>query len=341
MSTEEKQLERDGWATQPQLSQFRDKEGHDLQLRGITLTVSEGVTTAALAPALQPLPAGGAAAAPAVTQYGNTALDFVVVRTGDNRLFWNSGAFRTNPSTGAVYPHWDAGWMEIPGSGRGRYAPAVTVLNDRIYVAVVGSDGGSVWTQSYRWTGTDSIGDHRWEAGWNRLPDSGQFSAGPAIASHAGGLMVLIPDASREIRWQFWHAASGWSGSWERTVPGGFRTDVAVGAASASQVVNAAGGLDHLLYVVARGGDGRIYYNSGVLGFWGDTWREIPGGGRTNHAPAVASTAPTATTNGNLVVMVRGTDDGIAYQMTKGESQTWSARWTSCPTGAAPRTPRA
>lgn len=277
--------------------------------------VPADVTSAAAGPVWgQPLP-GGSSATPAVANFGpNTSERLVVVRTPDSRLFWTMGSFTNTWETFSY-----KGWNEIPGNGRSPYAPAASLLGEHVYVAVVGSGGNGVWFQKI------NLNTWAWDPGWSVAPGGGNFIAAPTLATlYEKNLMVYAPTASGELKQATWRPDSGWVSTWWTTP--GIRTHVAAAAAESG----------FALHVFARGDDRRIYTMS-ISAFHGTGWSEVPGGGRTDHAPAVGGT-PNPQNTQRLVLAVRGTGDGIFYQAHK--DGTWNPAWNLLPQpGGTPHAP--
>ena len=90
------------------------------------------------------------------------------------------------------------------------------------------------------------------------------------------------------------HAAA--TSSWVRVSGGGSTPDALAGASSATAI--------HLFH---RGNDNKIYVSTRSHGLW-TGWSEVPGGGLTPSAPAVALEDV-----GLLHVFVRGTDDRVYW----------------------------
>ena len=219
----------------------------------------------------------------------------VVVRTTTGQLFWTAGQ---GHSDGGLPPFWlSQGWRAIPGNKATLYAPAVARFNDRMYVAMVGTDK-KMYLQS-----TDKLWN--WTAGWTEMPGGGLFNGAPAMAEYrtqsSSSLVVVAPGSSNQLHYQFYRP--GVNNSWY-LVPGGLTaTDIAVAV------------WDYTVHVVARGlNDNRIYHNKQLWDWSG--WSEIPGGGLTYHRPSLAlfeqydgSVGP------RLYLLVRGIQDGLGYQL--------------------------
>jgi hypothetical protein len=81
------------------------------------------------------------------------------------------------------------------------------------------------------------------------------------------------------------------------------------------------------------GGDNRIYIQQYNNGNWLPGWTELPGGGRTSEAPALA------VFNNRLVAVIRGEDNRI-YINSADSNLNWNSQWQVIPgdgrTGAAP-----
>lgn len=277
------------------------------KLMAVTVSLAAAVGLAVVTSVVHPASAAPLPvkpdSAPAVIQLGGGSNTFTAIRTADNRLFYTTGNW-----TGA----WGNGgwneWKEIPGGGRSEFAPAVAKLDGKVYVAVVGLGGKSMFTQAYTPNGS-------WEGKWHEIPGGGTFIAGPAVAALEGAqLAFAAPGLSGQVHYQHWHLSLGfYDGSWKKTIPG-LTTNTAVGLSFAYAY----------LHVIARGNNKQIYSTTLDNGTF-KPWIEVPGGGLTNHAPAL-TTVPAANYGKGLVAVVRGVDNGLFYQTTDSKLK-WRPSW--------------
>ena len=268
-----------------------------------------GAPEAAAAPASLPVAADSA---PAVAKIAASE-NLLVVRTKDNRIFfryWKDLGFFAGEDT--------LGWQEVPGGGRTPFAPAaVRSDNDKIYVAVVGLGGGGMWLQTF-----DRI-TRTWSGSWTNY--GGSFSAGPELAPDGGAanLTMLAPGLDGQVYYKLWRpnaTGDGW-----RHLPG-----MVTSREVAARWVNLSdnGWLPYQLVVAARGNDARIYTATGLgtLGgsFTWSGWSQLPGGGLTDHAPAMEE-LDTGQVHDVVTVMIRGLDSAIYYQTML--FNVWNAVW--------------
>lgn len=122
-------------------------------------------------------------------------------------------------------------------------------------------------------------------AAWQRISD-GKTLSGPG--AH-GAVVVSIRGTDNAVYTNRFNSGTSWAG-WT-PVPG-VATDATPGF----------GNFGGAPSIFVRGFVSRIYYSQSQGSAWSN-WMEVPGGGLTPSAPAVADN----------VVMVRGTDDGIHY----------------------------
>jgi len=187
-----------------------------------------------------------------------------LIATGtDNRIYANTSSDAQN---------WN-GWNEVPGGGLTAGPPTVGIgPNGSLVLSVTGLDN-AIWlnstTDGINWTGWFSIG--------------GQTFASPLLAER---LQVYVPATDGEIFVNSTTDLQNFTG-WN-VVPGNGLTDVALCLDSFN--FSGAGGADVLF---AKGLDSRIYYNpvdvtAGVSTSIVGKWTEVPGGGLTDAAPAVA-----------------------------------------------------
>lgn len=278
----------------------------------VVVAASSGAVALPAAAAPPPSLPVQADSAPAVATIGGSE-NLIVVRTKDNRIFyriWKEFGFFPGEDT--------VGWREVPGGGRTPFAPAAArSSNGKVYVAVVGEAGQGMWVQSF-----DRV-TKAWSGSWSLL--GGNFSAGPELAADGGAanLTFLAPGLDGRIYFRLWHANVGYDASW-RVIPTLTTSrEVAARWITVSNPWN-----PYELVVVARGNDARIYTTKGLGtlngSFQWDAWSQIPGGGLTDHGPAMEE-FPTGQGYDGVTVMVRGTANGIFYQtMLQG---VWNAIW--------------
>ncbi|MBV9450275.1 MAG: hypothetical protein JO345_30740 [Streptosporangiaceae bacterium] len=199
--------------------------------------------------------------------FGSSVAGFPVwlFATGqDNKIYANTSGDGQN---------W-AGWHEVPGGGQTMMAPTAGFgPNGALVLSVTGLDN-SIWlnstTDGVNWTGWFSIG--------------GQTFTSPLLAEP--GVHVYVPGTVDEIFVNSTTDLQNFTG-WN-VVPGNGLSDVALCLDGFNFA--AAGGADVLF---AKGLDNRIYYNPvdvtpGVSPSIVGKWTEVPGGGLTDSAPAVA-----------------------------------------------------
>lgn len=197
---------------------------------------------------------------------------------------------------GGTYPAEFESWYRIPGALTS-VAPASAVHNGAAYVFVVKDDGEIIYS---RWN--ESAPDS-----WQKVPGRGFTAVGATsgvlIARTADGLFQSTAFDGSGSALSF----HGW-----RWVDEGFKSH------SAPAITQFGAGY----HLFLRGLDDAIWYRT--LGAdrvsWG-TWREVPGGGRTTAAPAVAQG----------MLAVRGTDDGLHHNSFDGGIH-WTG-WRKVPGG--------
>ncbi|RNH98166.1 hypothetical protein EEZ25_27385 [Micromonospora aurantiaca] len=268
-------------------------------------------------PAALPSKATDVAAAPICK---NCAGDVVVVRTQDNRLFWNEVDVNNGNDVHASR----FGWQEIPGAGRSPYAPAITTRADGgVSVAVTGTDG-RVYTQYMD-------DDYKWQPNWLEVPGGGRLSEAPAIANGVADSVTVV-GVGLDHRLYYHQYRHGWDPRGWRSMPGDFTT-------SKAPAVDVVGSFSPRLVVAARGDDTQIYtaesFEMMASGTWGSTtgasaslntqMKKLPGPLMvTFHAPGL-----------NLgvaggAVYARDLTGDIVFQ-TLLPNGTWNAKWQDVP----------
>jgi hypothetical protein len=207
------------------------------------------------------------------------------------------------------------GWVVVPGRGLTPSGPVVAWDSGwgEVTVFVRDTDNG---IQYNSWC-FPCIGSEALWQGWREIPGGGRTLSTPSVSMHSPGgpgfrtnvVVRGLDDAIYENYTDDNVDSSGdstWSG-W-REIPGGGRT--ASGPATIAVDLSPAPPV-----VIVRGLDGGIYYDlRGPPRRGVPSWREIPGGGRTPSAPAVAD-VPLGLGRGHArrYVFIRGVDNLIYY----------------------------
>jgi hypothetical protein len=238
-----------------------------------------------------------------------------------------------------MYDWWDLGggahgWREVPGNGRTNAAAAAAAVSDGTYVFIVikGLDGNVYLNQ-----GTPGGSFVGWQALGIRT------NVAPSAASSGNTTTVAVTGTDGRIYFDWWEFGGGGHGF--REVPGGVRTDTTTASSLfiGNVIYLLARGLDGVVYQtwgytdgrfqpwqsmgittnvapamssggditgnytvgVVTGTDGRVYYDWWDAITYRHGWREMPGGGYTNAAPAAAWVH-----DANYVfVMIKGLDN--------------------------------
>lgn len=188
-----------------------------------------------------------------------------------------------------------SGWTPIPG-GKTRSGPSA---QGAVTVAVRGTDD-TVYTSRF-------VSGHSWGP-WTAAPGL-STNTGAAVGTLYGREVLVARDGGGRIHHCF-AQGDGW-GPWSE-LPGGGLTP------SAPAVTDNA--------IVVRGTGDDIHFNAVRQdGTW-TGWRVVRGGGRTHDAPAVA------TVGAVRVILVRGTNDRVYYQMIFSDLST-DEGWKEVPGG--------
>jgi hypothetical protein len=197
------------------------------------------------------------------------------------------------------------GWHEVPGGGRTPGGPGVSENPD---VFVRGMDDTVFHNRL--------LGGSQW-SGWQQLPGLTTSSA-PATTVQHSNVYVFARANDGRIFYTRWDGVA--AVSWQE-VPGGERTDAAVGVAAG--------------VLVARRADGGIRFNTfdgaGPILSWRG-WADVPHEGRTPSAPAITEFGA------GFFLFVRGTDDGIHYKSLGSDRVSWGV-WQRVDGGATPSAP--
>ncbi len=254
---------------------------------------------------------------------GNTV---VVAKDPDGRIFYTWWPLGSG----------GRGWHELDGDGRTDAAPAAALVgqnNDYLFAVVKGLDGNVYLNQ-----GTLGQGFVGWgQAGF-------QTDVAPAAAGSGNNSVIVAKSGDGRIFYTWWPLGSGGQG-WQE-LDGDGRTDAAPAAALVGQnndylfavvkgldgnvylnqgtlgqgfvgwaqagfqtdVAPAAAGSGNNSVIVAKSGDGRIFYTWWPLGSGGQGWQELDGDIRTDDPPAAALVGPD---NNYLFVLIRGTDGNL------------------------------
>lgn len=278
-------------------------------MAAVTVAVAAiGLPAAPAVAAPPPLPVV-AASSPAIQMFPNrpdgsgSAQSLAVVRTIDDRLFYSRGySFSTTD-----WQTLGVGWHEVPGGGRTRFSPTLRYYpaTGNIVLAAVGLNGAGIWIQNFNPT------TMTWQSSWAVIPTGGVFIDQPELVPVVNALDVYGITGDRRIwRQRYDPAANSWLAAWVQ-VPG-------PGVPSASRPTaawSATGGtLGHTVMVVS-GNNGHLYTSTGpetgTGPSWGP-WTEIPGSGLTVLQPTVTVYQRGFSTT--VILMVRGANDGLAYQ---------------------------
>jgi hypothetical protein len=215
---------------------------------------------------------------------------YLIVRGMDSRIYYRS--------YGGSWGNWS---RASTGSTSDR--PAALLINGRLYLAVKGSDGSSIWFGVLD-PATSSVS-------WSKVP--GSTPSAPSLAADSTGRIYLVVrgmDNGIYINTYY----NGWQG-WKR-LPG--------------STVNAPAAviLNGIMHIVVIGGDGRsIWHGQLNLSSNNLTWKKISGS---------TQSAPSLTTDGkNLYLAVRGMDNKIYINVWDGA---WKG-WSPVPTGSTSASP--
>jgi dehydratase len=240
---------------------------------------------------------------------------------------------------GHVFVNWwdlgggGVGWRELPGGFVADGAPAATLVANGDYAFIVArSRSGSIFLNQGTPGGS-------W-VGWQPMNITSKYP--PAAAASGNKSVVVVVDGNGQLSYTWWDLGGGATG-WH-PVPGGL-TDAApavslvdndyfffyeknpadghiwlnqgrLGKAivgwqqmtATSNVAPGAGSSGKRSYLVVTGTDGRVRYDWWDLGGGGRGFREIPGGFRSDAAPAAG-----LVDNGNYVfVMAKDAGTGAA-----------------------------
>ena len=194
-------------------------------------------------------------------------------------------------------------WIALPGSTCD--SPASVVYDDKLYLAVRGMDGASLWF------GSVDLSDDSF-SGWSYL--SGSTPSKPTLVSYEDKLILVVRGSDNRIyHRQYTILTESW-GSWN-AVPTGTTVD------SPAATVDG-----DYLHLVVRGMDDGLYHQRihlPTLDYLG--WSGI--GGTTPSTPTLASNFRSEGDDHQLYLIVRGSDDGIYLRSYDGS---WSS-WTSLP----------
>jgi hypothetical protein len=167
--------------------------------------------------------------------------------------------------------------------------------------------------------------------GWSKVADgTGVFTSGPAVATSGNGQTVYIVGmgTNSTMSWaKSTNAGTSWAVAWSQIPDGsGFHAGPAIAASGDGQIV----------YVVAQGGDNKMYYTKSINGgsTWSASWSVIGSGTfPAGTVPAIATSA-----DGNTVyVVAQGLNPYMMYyaqSITAGG--TWSVAWAAIGSGTFP-----
>jgi len=195
---------------------------------------------------------GSTASAPALAAASDCSL-YLVVRGKDNGIYLNS-----LPMGGS----W-SGWQKLPGSTI--HGPAATVAGSTLNIAVVGSDGSSIWH------GRKNLSSGAW-LGWSRV--SGSTPSKPALAAVSDAEVYLaVRGSDNRVYVNRW-SETAWTG-WNRIPTGSTLNGPSITVANGE------------LFVALQGTNGGIYWCSRSLpsGSW-SSWTRMPGS--TPSSPTLA-----------------------------------------------------
>ncbi|WP_328966408.1 trypsin-like serine protease [Streptomyces sp. NBC_00239] len=192
-------------------------------------------------------------------------------------------------------------WTEIPGGAGGVKDVSAAMINNVLYVQVIGSSG-DLYTQ----TGDYNAG--RWNSGWT--PVAGGTGLTGISSVKAGPFVRLVGiNAGKAYGRDFDTRNNTWT-VWGE-IPGGIT--------GAKDITTARVG--HTVQVQVIGSDGALYNQSAdyLAGMWNPTWNKIGGTGLTRIASASAAD--------NIHVYATGTNgqvQNIALDTTTGSWTAWN-----------------
>jgi hypothetical protein len=191
--------------------------------------------------------------------------------------------------------------VDVVSIDESMHTAVVRLRNDRFTTSVgLGSGSSADTTVVLARSAEGQILYNWWPLGgsgsWAELPGGGRTDAAPAAAlvgPDHNYLFAVVKGLDGNVYLNQGTLGGAFVG-WQQM---GFQTTVAVGAGSSG---------DNTV-LVATADDGRIFYNWWPLGGSG-SWAELPGGGRTDAAPAAALVGPD---HNYLFAVVKGLDGNV------------------------------
>jgi hypothetical protein len=307
----------------PPRGRGRDGSSTTIRRRRRGAAVAAALTAAGLGAAVlvgDPQPAGAAAGSgiPAGTYVESVGAapyfmgdsDLVVSNAVDDaggRLYFTHGR-------GFGSPGWSPdGWREIPGGGRTVAKPAVVRGDLRNYVAVVGT-GMDIHYQ----VAHDEWGGKSWNAGWTPIPGAQKLNTAPALAFHGTTGARLLSAFARGVDGRLYRNTMDvetgvWLPEW---LPLNTPTPLPYGHGPTAAVI---GGKIFL----AVTGEGRRTFVGWYSGS-GAAWSEVPGGGVSTAAPALAQVGPNL-----LAVVVEAEPGHLLYNTATAPAADTAPIWSS------------
>lgn len=215
-----------------------------------------------------------------VCDVGCDARPWSVIRGYDGNIY-------TNTADGLGLPF--LGWRQLPGV-KTNVAPSAVVPTPEFgtnfpIVMATATDGRIVFNVQ--------------GCGWTEVPGNGRTDTSPAAALADTNYMFVVArginDHQLYLQQGSPYGAACQPGGWVGWVSLGLQTNFAAAVASSGSTTS----------VVATSPDGRILYDWWGLGEGGHGWVELPGGGRTDAAPAAALVG---SDHRSLFVVVKGLD---------------------------------
>jgi hypothetical protein len=242
---------------------------------------------------------------------------YLVVRGTDSWIYYRL----YNASSGS----WED-WRVVPG-GSTPDSPAAVLYSGKLYIAVHGSDGYNIW---FSWI---NLSDYSF-SGWTLV--SGGTESAPTLVQYGSNLILVVRGTNNWIYYRLYDCVSDTWGQWME-VPSGSTPDTPaaamlgdilhvvvrgddngiwhsyinmtssefsdwqlVGGSTTSRPALAASESSGELYLVVRGMDNWIYYNTWGGVVWSG-WTALPSGATSEGPSAVV-------VNNELNVVVRGSD---------------------------------
>ncbi len=212
---------------------------------------------------------------------------YLVVRGGDNEIFYR----QYNPAADS----WN-NWNKLP-NGATATSPAATLCMGKMYFAVLGSDGSSLWLSSVDVANGDF-------SGWSMI--DGATNASPALTSDGTNLFLAVKGLDDTVFYRTYNCLLNTWGNWN-ALPGTTCDRIAIAIQN-----------NRLNLVVRSSIETQVLW-SGSVNLADDSfsgWTNIPG--LTDSAPTLTSSAT------QFYLLVRGLDDRIYINtLSSGVWQGW------------------